>query len=979
MAEKQYPIINNFSKGELSSRMEGRVDIQGYYNGCKIMRNCIMVAQGGAEKRPGTIYLGEVYNPGQGTEAKLIPFEVNDTEIYILEVGHHVTRVWDVQEKELIQDPNRRLLTYNGGTGLTPVLGEVITGSTSSAYGEIYRITSGSDGVSGSFILEIVTGGPFKDDEELTGSADFVAVADGAEIETDLILRTPYTSDDVSAIQYATTEGQIFFAHSGYPFQYIEKKDDEFVLTQMNYEIDLWEAKEYTKGQVTFYDGSYYKAIMDTGEDSPEVGEWSKLDGHIGATPSGDIEEWKGGDFSTDDIILYEGKIYQAKRNYSGDETCWPEIEIQEYAWVSGSEESEWVWHWDRRCITEKFWVCWNRLDYVDYIDEKYARDTVQVKNRWFISVGLGAWVYYTLVKKEITSSKDNDPYWGDSLTGVPGGTGTKEIKEFADDGEYDIDEVVYTDTYGMYKCLANGTTSAPGEVVEWELINNNPFFSVENDYPASVAFMDRRLYLGGTLHHPQTFYGSKIGQYNNFDKGIDDDDAFSFTIAAERSSRIKWMVGQDNLIVGTTSSEWLITGGDQGITPTNVRVLKQSAYGSAYNQAIFVADSLLFYQKGGRKLREYMYSNDNKAYLANDLSFFADHITSPGIDESSYQQNPDSILWNTKINGGLVGLTYDRLNQIAGWHRHDTEGEFESVVAIDGRGPEDELWFIIRRRVDGEYKRYVEYMAPRLNSSTTDMIFSDSASVFVSGKVFSLTAITYSITSIEVAYTGTEGIANGDSIKIYNTDSPLFDMQIFQVENLSQGEDTGTFDLQKNSETFIVTSFDTITDGNFSIVTDTITGLDHLIGKTVDIIGDNAYFPSQEVVEDVDGAGGVGVILATPCNRVICGLNYVMLLQPQSIELQGTLAAKRRISKVTLKLYNTLGGFVGSDLEHIEELRFRSTALPFGKPPGLFTGTKDITVDAPSEQEANIIIQHNQPLPMTVLAIITDISYSRS
>ncbi len=95
MAQKQYPLINNFSRGELSSRMEGRVDIPDYYNGCKIMENCIMVAQGGAEKRPGTIFIDEVYK--SNGNVRLLPFEVSDTEIYMIELGDQYMRFWTIQ------------------------------------------------------------------------------------------------------------------------------------------------------------------------------------------------------------------------------------------------------------------------------------------------------------------------------------------------------------------------------------------------------------------------------------------------------------------------------------------------------------------------------------------------------------------------------------------------------------------------------------------------------------------------------------------------------------------------------------------------------------------------------------------------------------------------------------------------------------------------------------------------------------------
>jgi len=905
MAQKQYPIINNFAKGELSSRMEGRVDIQGYYNGCKIMKNCIMVAQGGAEKRPGTIYLDEVYSSGAiSTKAKLIPFEVSDTEVYILEVGHYATRIWDVYGKKLVQD-------------------------------------SGSD----------------------------------------LILDTPYPSKDVSSIQYATTEGQIFLAHQNHAFLYIKKTNEGFSMTNQLYKVEDHEAISYKRDEVTYYNQEYFRALKTTSTAAPTKGEWI-AQGSIGCTPTGDLSEWVGANFTTGDIILHKGKIYEAQRTYNNwtSQECWPESEIQEEAWSDWSEAKvEWYWNTDLQCTNTILGICIQRESPQSYMNRNFVTSTQKIQFLPWGGVGiLGGWVRYQLSTLSITSSKEENPYW-ELKASVPLGTETTIIKTWVT-ATYNQDEIVYhPTTYIMYKCLEDGTTGDPGVSPEWELLSNNPFFAVEGDFPAAVAFMGQRLYLGGTASHPQTVFGSKIGRYDNFNVGTDDDDAFYFEIASDRSSRIKWMVGKDQLMIGTTSSEWIVTGGGVGITPTNVQVLKQSAYGSAYNQASQVADTLLFYQKGGRKLREYMYSNDNKAYLANDLTFFADHITSPGIDESSYQQNPDSILWSTKINGGLIGLTYDRLNNIAGWHRHDTDGVFESVVSVDGENEEDELWFVVRRLVNGVFKRYVEHMAPRLTNTST--IFSDSASIHSAGDTFSLTAITNNTSSVEISYIGKDGIAEGDDIKVYNTGSGVYDHQVFQVADLVQGTTTGTFNLNKNGNLFTTTDMTVINSGGFAIVTDTIIGLDHLLGKTVMVLGDQAIFPPQEVVSDVDGNGGVGIIISTPCNSIVCGLQYEMVIQPESIEVPGssTMSATRRISKATLKLYNSLGGFVGTNVENMKEIRYRSTDLPFGIAPPFFTGTKDIPIDAESGKESTIYISNKQPLPMTILAITTDISYSRS
>ena len=71
--------------------------------------------------------------------------------------------------------------------------------------------------------------------------------------------------------------------------------------------------------------------------------------------------------------------------------------------------------------------------------------------------------------------------------------------------------------------------------------------------------------------------------------------------------------------------------------------------------------------------------------------------------------------------------MTYNRKQEISGWHRHETDGNFESVVCIR-EGFEDVAYFIVRRIINGEVKRYVERMATRIINNATDSIFLDSA-----------------------------------------------------------------------------------------------------------------------------------------------------------------------------------------------------------------------------------------------------------
>ena len=52
--------LTNFSAGELSGRLFGRVDLSRYFNGAALLRNFITMVEGGVTRRSGTIFAAEV-------------------------------------------------------------------------------------------------------------------------------------------------------------------------------------------------------------------------------------------------------------------------------------------------------------------------------------------------------------------------------------------------------------------------------------------------------------------------------------------------------------------------------------------------------------------------------------------------------------------------------------------------------------------------------------------------------------------------------------------------------------------------------------------------------------------------------------------------------------------------------------------------------------------------------------------------------
>ena len=316
------------------------------------------------------------------------------------------------------------------------------------------------------------------------------------------------------------------------------------------------------------------------------------------------------------------------------------------------------------------------------------------------------------------------------AVTGINGGSGflTTDIGRLINfrDGYMKITARADTTniTVEIIKDLGSSTASA-----DWSLGS----FSDTTGHPSCVTFFEQRLVFAGTTNQPQTIFFSKSGDYENMDANIGgtvaDDDAMIYTIASNQVNAIRFMTATRTLIIGTAGGEFTVSGGgtDSAITPTNILIKKQSNHGAANVDAIAVGNATLFLQRAKRKIRELAYNFDVDGYLAPDMTILAEHVTEGGITQMAYQQEPNQIIYAVRGDGELVGLTYQREQQVTAWHRHVFGGVFgsgkaicESVAVIPTDDTEYEVYVIIKRTINGATKRYIEVLN-NFDFTTTD------------------------------------------------------------------------------------------------------------------------------------------------------------------------------------------------------------------------------------------------------------------
>ena len=197
-------IITNFQAGELSPRLEGRIDLQKYNSGAQTLQNMLAFPQGGVTRRPGTYYAG---SSKDGGKVRLINFEYSDEQAYVLEFGANYIRFF--KDGGILTEATKSI---TGATAANPV---VIT-ATSHGYSNgdrvyITGVTGMTEINNREFTVANVTTNTF----ELSGvdGSGFSAFVSGGTVGKIVEVTTTYSVDDIFEINHVQSADVIYLAH----------------------------------------------------------------------------------------------------------------------------------------------------------------------------------------------------------------------------------------------------------------------------------------------------------------------------------------------------------------------------------------------------------------------------------------------------------------------------------------------------------------------------------------------------------------------------------------------------------------------------------------------------------------------------------------------------------------------------------------------------------------------------------------------
>lgn len=514
---------------------------------------------------------------------------------------------------------------------------------------------------------------------------------------------------------------------------------------------------------------------------------------------------------------------------------------------------------------------------------------------------------------------------------------------------------------------------------------------SASNKYPATVAYIQQRLTLGGSNNEPETIYMSRSGQFTNFtiSAPLQADDAVTFSLTGRQVNRIKHIIDLAKPVVFTSAGEHIIGGDADGvISPTTVNLKQHSYNGSASLRPITINSNAVYLQGRENLVRDLGFDYTLDGYTGNDLTRFATHLfENYEISDWAYQQVPDSIIWAVRSDGVLLSLTYVREEQIFAWTRHDTDGVVERVAVIP-EGAEDSVYLVVKRTINGSTVRYIERMNTRTINDIVDLKLLDSA-ISYDGRYTGAITITLSeyssggwLYTSTITATASSGYFASTDVgnQIFLTSSSgtviRFTIDTFVSSTVVRGRPHMTVPSAMRSVAIGNGS------GSWAIAVDELKGLWHLEGKEVSIFADGFVVgsPNNAAYTTYTVTSGK-ITLEKPYSVIHVGLPYTSDIENLDLEPGDNttlIDTSKLISEVWLKVFKTRGVFAGpkapSDddtdpLENLFELKIREEET-YDEPVDLKSGTARIAILPEWSTNGKVFIRQVDPLPMTILSI---------
>lgn len=759
---KESPMVRSFNAGEFSELMEGRTDVDRYPASMRKLRNVIAAPQGPAISRSGTAFV--TTSKDSGVVSSLVPFVFSDEQAKMLEFSDDRIRFMD-EDGLQVYEPVAATVTSASGEAMT-----------------IDAPTLGAD-VGDQIVLL-----GFPAQYNISGETANVLAKSGTSYDLDVVFPAmPVVNGQVARVYHVPC---VYSAEEREALRYVQSVDVLYLLTGSRpRKLSRYDTYDWRLEPVNFVDGPY-GPVNETGTKLTPTGTGNAIPVMTSDTTPSGVAGGSSRRPALNGTVASPVDAFGREITYSLPEAFFYYAfdDNDDHYWASASLQSSYIRYDAAAAFVCDGYTVYAALDNQDtsYMAKDYAPSTfeLQASNDGTTWTTLDRQENYVLydnnksvfieVQNDVAYSKYRLYIYKLTRNGLIESrvrrltlrskttstfnlvaSATEGINRDAGFGAGDVGRLI------RIKCsdsawrsveitaVVNPTTVTvkllgeplPNlkEIRQWRL----GYWSDGQGWPIAGDFFEDRLWLAGPVNAPDQFAGSVTGYYENFAQTdtfgeVLDDSAVVQRLNSRRLSRIRWLSSDDRgLVMGTGSEEYTVRApNNEGITARNIKARPSTRRGSANVEPVRVDSQVLYVQRSGRTVREFAYVYEADGYRSPSMSQLASHLGAVQFAEMDYAAEPHSIVWFRRADGSLVGFTYNRDENVMGWHQHDLSGGvIESLAVLPQKDQlQDALWVAVRRTINGSVKRYIERLMPfwDFGTSLDDAHFVDSGLRYV-------------------------------------------------------------------------------------------------------------------------------------------------------------------------------------------------------------------------------------------------------
>lgn len=799
-----------FAGGEITPALGGRADTTKHATGVYRMRDWLINRSGIAFNRPGTKYLATA--KGNYSQTRMATFSFNDDQSFTLEVGEEYIRFFQDEAAILTGAQS----DWADSTAYEP--GDIV-------------VDGAAGGNSGDFFYCVAThtsdittaqSGP----HQANGLAHFWSPLTASGSSAILEVPTPYDRADLQDLVFTQSADVLTITHRNYPpHELLRLASDKWTCLPIRFAPRIAGPKNITGSGGTGTSDTIRFKVTALRKDTLEE-----------SMPGSGTAE--GTDLTVDDPVSGSDLNVNAPSHAvkTGDEVYLTVVETQS---VTKANENA------RIALLDTVFVATDVGTNDFSLNETDGLLTTPAISASFPSIQVD--VRFAFLKMTKNAPTTDDSTWIDlTWDAVP------------DAIEYWVYRSVNGGPYGYIGSTRDhdASTGKPiftDEGLEADLESGPPLYKNpfrEDDWPAVSGYYQQRQWFGGTTNSPQKMWGSRVGDYRNFStrSPLLDDDAVEFTIQEAQVNEIVGLAVLGKLLIFTRGGVLSPSGdGDGVIKPSAINIETLSTRGCDRIPPLLVGDAVLYVERGGQIVRELRYSLASggfAGYTERDMTVFAPHFfAGRTVREWAYAQAPYSIVWVVLDNGGLLSMTYLPEHDIWGWAKHSISGTVTRVRGITAVpvGSEDVPYMLVRRTVNGSGVRYVEKLMPFVAGdedydTRADPWFVDSGLIY-NGTGATTTTVTATGASyaagatVTLAASAAAFASTDDGYRLKGSDGSEVEMALAVFTN-SQSV-TATL-LQACPASLQATG-----TTSWVVMTNAVSGLDHLEGETVTVVAD--------------------------------------------------------------------------------------------------------------------------------------------